>query len=329
MRLLTFIAFLIMLNHPALGQKIEYDIPEDYKNDIDKKDYKKIVDVSIEIISKRYKIESIKNGAINLIKGQDMQTFNVHNLIVKCLRLKNKKDWDSVIKEHYENIFASIDEQKKINPEDFTTIQKYLTLRIYPNKFIEQSGGTEPIVAKSDLEGTFTVVMLDLPGAFSSLDRLLLKLWNKTEKDVFSEAQKNVNKQKMVQVTKKLPVNEKTDVEVTFIENADYAASYILDLENNLPKLVGEWGAVVAIPNKGITLVCKIDKEHPVDFVNFIQIDKATNEKFYKEHPQPVSDRFFWYYKGKFTPINVQTDQKGNINVIAPIGLSTLMTEKR
>lgn len=329
MRFLTFITFLVVLNNPSFGQKIEYDIPEDYKKDVETKDYQRIVDASIATISKRYKIERVKEGAIYLVKGQDLQTLNVHNLIDKCLKVKNKKDWDKVIDEHYKNIFASIDEQKKINPNDYNTIEKYLTLRIYPNKFIEQRGGTEQIVAKSDIEGTFTVLMLDLPGAFSSVQRPSLKLWNKEEKDIFKAAQQNVNKQKMVQVTKTFQVNDKASVELTFIENEDYAASYILDLEKNQPNLIGTWGVAIAIPNKGIATICKIDKEHPVDFVNFIQFDKSTNEKFYREHPQPISDRFFWYHKGKFTPINVQSDQKGNVNVIAPLGLATLMSEKK
>jgi hypothetical protein len=329
MRLITFITLLIMFNNPIFSQKVEYDIPEEYRKDIESKDYTKIVDLSIAVVQKRYKIESVKDGAIILGKDQDLKTLNIHNLIGKCLRVKNKKEWDNVIQEHYQNIFASIDEQKKINPTDYNTIQKYLTLRVYPKKFIEQRGGIEPIVTKPDIFETSTVLMLDLPGAFSSVQRELFKLWKKDEKEVFEDAQKNVNKQKVVQFAKKFKVNDKAEVEVTFIENEDYAASYVLDLENNLPNLVGKWGAAVAIPNKGIAVICKIDQENPVDFVNFIQLDKTTNEKFYREHPQPVSDRFFWYYKGKFTPINVQTDTKGNIIVIAPIELSLLMAEKK
>ena len=49
-----------MLNNPSFGQKIEYDIPEDYKKDVEANDYKRIVDASIATISKRYKIERVK-----------------------------------------------------------------------------------------------------------------------------------------------------------------------------------------------------------------------------------------------------------------------------
>lgn len=50
-------------------------------------------------------------------------------------------------------------------------------------------------------------------------------------------------------------------------------------------------------------------------------------EKAYQEHPQPVTDQFFWYYKGTFTRIPVTGQPGGNVNVISPFGLSALMTE--
>jgi hypothetical protein len=52
-------------------------------------------------------------------------------------------------------------------------------------------------------------------------------------------------------------------------------------------------------------------------------------EQSYQQHSQPISDEYFWYYKGKFTKINVLTNADGTINVISPAGLTVLMTEKQ
>ena len=59
----------------------------------------------------------------------------------------------------------------------------------------------------------------------------------------------------------------------------------------------------------------------------FIQNFKPLVEQFYNEHPQKISKDFYWYYEDTFTKIEVIDDGK-NINVIAPIGLGKLMSEK-
>jgi hypothetical protein len=114
-----------------------------------------------------------------------------------------------------------------------------------------------------------------------------------------------------------------------FLGNEDYAASFVLDLANNSPEFVGSLGSVIAIPNKGLVNICAISKEKPLDFVNFIQFFKKPVEKFYAQHQQSISKDFFWYYKGKFTKINVLEDNNGNVNVISPMGLTALMSEKK
>jgi len=169
--------------------------------------------------------------------------------------------------------------------------------------------------------------MLDLPGAFTAVQKEMFSLWGKDTAAAFKIAQENVNKQEVEKVTQKFDIDG-AKVEISFIGNEDYAASYALDLAHNSPDMVGEWGSAIAIPNKGIVDICKISKDKPVDFVKFIQRLKKRVEQSYHEHEQPISDQFFWYYKGKFTRINVVEQPDGNISVISPIGLAELMTGK-
>lgn len=328
MRLITLIIFLTSFQMTSIGQKINYSIPDGYENDISKNDYKKIVDVAVPIILKRYNIDFVKEGTIKLKAGQDIQELNLHNLIDKCVLLEDKSQWDKIIQVHFDNIFSSIDEQKKIDPENYETIKKYLSLRIYPKETVTQRGGIGSLVVKTDLEDTYTLLMLDLPGAFTPVQKQIFQLWKKDTTEVFKIAQQNINKQQIEKVTQKFDFDG-TNVEITLLGNEDYAASYALDLINNSPDLVGEWGSVVALPNKGLVNICKISKDKPIDFVKFIQKTKPLIEKSYNVHPQQISEQYFWYYKGKFTKINVLTDAKGTINVISPYGLTELMTEKK
>jgi hypothetical protein len=311
----------------AYGQKIDYDIPKGYENEVSKQDYRKIVDIAVPIIAKRYAVDFVKEGTVRLKKNQDMQALNLHNLIGKCVAVGDKAQWAVVIQEHLSNLFSSIDEQKKINPGDFTSVEKYLSLRIYDQATINQRGGAQKLVTHTDLEGTYTLLMLDLPGAFTPVPREMFDLWKKDAAEVFALAQAHVNGQPVEKITKTFDFSG-TPVEISFLGNEDYAASYALGLLANSPELVGEWGTALAIPNKGLVNMCKISKDKPLDFVKFIQYTKPLIEKSYRTHAQPVSDQYFWYYQGQFTKITVVTDATGAVNVISPMGLTKLMTEK-
>lgn len=324
---LSLFLLLAIFQVVCYGQKIDYTIPSGLENEIGKDDFKKIVDIALPIVQKKYKVEFVKQGAIQLAKEQDMLTFNLDNLVLKCVAVKDKALWKNIIEDHFNRIFTSIDEKKKIDPGNFETVEKYLSIRIYPKETVQQRGGTENIIYKIDLENTYTLLMLDLPGAFTSVDKNVFTQWKKDKTEVFKIAQANVNKQNVEKVNRKFNIDG-SEIEINFIGEENYAASYALDLQNNSPELIGEWGSIVAMPNKGLVNICKVSRDKPLDFVKFIQRTMAVLEKSYVEHPQPVSDNYFWYYNGKFTTVNVMTDNNGKINVIAPLGLAELMTTR-
>jgi hypothetical protein len=327
MRSLNLLLLFLGLPIFSFSQTIEYTVPAGYENKIGRDDYKKIVDRSVADISKRYAINNVKEGTIYLEKNGELQAFNLDNLIDECLAIKDRSQWNLAIDGHFKNIFSAIDEQKKIDPKNFKSIKKYLTIRIYPKEYVEQRGGTNSLVARTDLEGTYSVLMFDLPGAFSPVDIQSFSEWKQDTADVFIMAQDNINKQEVSKNSSQFDIDG-VKVEITFLENEAYAASYILDLQKNSPGLVGEWGSAIAVPTSQIAMVCKISKDKPVDFVKFIQRTKPIVEKHYGQDQQPISDQFFWYYKGRFTKINIATDDKGNIKVFSPFGLTELMTEK-
>lgn len=320
--------FLLLLFSATLqAQPLSYSIPAGYEKDISQADYKILVDLSVPLVAKRYAIEEVKDGTMLLKKGQGLQALNLHNLIAKCMAERDKTKWAEVVQTHFDNLFSSLDAQKKIDPANFETIRSYLSLRVYPVATVEQRGGAASMVARKDLDGTLTLLMLDLPGAFTAVQRPVFASWKKDSAAVFGLAQENVNKQAVQKVTQLFEIDG-SKIEISFLGNEDYAASYALDLLHNSPELVGEWGSVIAMPNKGLVNICKISPDKPVDFVKFIQRTLPLIEKSFRDHPQPISANYFWYYKGSFTPIRVLTDGKGQVNVLSPSGLTALMTEK-
>lgn len=333
MKYLILIASLFLFGLDAYAQsgadvKIEYSLPPGFDKIISVSDYRTIVDLSLPILSRQYKINYVKNGTIALSTKQDTASVNLDNLILKCVAEKDHSKWQAIINDHFGSLLNSIEAQKSIDPRDFEKVRNYLSVRVYPDETIVQRGGLSNFVARTDLEGTATLLMLDLPQAFTPLQKKYFALWHKNIDEVFKVAIVNAAKQKMERLTKSFDLSG-TQVEFNFLENEDYAASYALDLSDNAPELVGEWGSVVAIPNKGLVVICKISHEKPVEFVKFIQRMKPLIEQSCNQGQGPISKDFFWYFHGKFTRINVNADDNGNVNVIAPLGLSSLMVDKK
>jgi len=328
MRIIPLLLLLLVSTISSIAQKITYDPPQGYESLISKDDYKKIVDLAVPLVQKRFAIDNIKNGSIELNKGQEIKTMNLNNLVRNCISESDKSKWKAIIEEYFNSIYATLDEQKKFDPNNFEAVQKYLSIRIYPTETIMQRGGIDKLIVRTDIEGTYSVLMLDLPGSFSPVSKMNFDKWKKDSAEVFKMAQANINQQPVGKVTKQFDIDG-SNIEISFLGEENYAASYALDLINNSPELVGEWGTVIAVPNKGLVDLCKVSESHPVDFVKFIQRTKVLVEKSYNEHQQPISDHFFWYYKGKFTKINVTQEANGNISVLSPQGLTELMTTSK
>jgi len=335
MRSLLLATILACLQTAAIGQSttvgpsipISYDIPPGLENAISPDDYHFLVDTSIAVIAERFRIDSVSGGTIRLAKGQELGGFNLDNLILQCAAVKDRTVWPAIIRDHFQKIFSSVEEQQKIDPSNYWSVKPYLSLRIYPQDVIGQHGGPDALVTRVDLEGTYTVLMLDLPGAFTPLAKNVFDGWKRNKADVFRTAQDNVDSQHVEKVSKTTDM-QGTQLEVTVLGNEDYAASYALDLGKNSPELVGDWGSAIAIPNKGLVSICKISPGKPADFVKFIQLTYPYIERAYQQHPQRISDQYFWYYQGTFTRIRVETNGDGDINVIAPYGLGQLMGKK-
>ena len=328
MRTLVLLLLLTVFGIRSYSQTIDYKIPEGFENAISSADYKKLVDLAVPIVQQKYRVESVRAGTIQLVEGQEMTAFDLHGFITECVAITDRSRWKAVIQDGFNKLFTSIQANRNLDISDFEALKKYLTLRIYPIQTVLQRGKPEDMVLRTDLEGTYTVVMMDMPGLFSNIKRELSDLWKRDTSEIFKVAQSNVAKQAVEKVTRKFEMGG-GEVEVSFIGEETYAAAYALNLAQNTPEMVGEWGSIVAIPNGGLVDICKISKQAPLDFTKFIQQMNVRVEASFSGHANPVSKDWFWYYKGKFTKVDVQTGAGGQVSIVAPAGLTALMTVKK
>ncbi|MBT30883.1 MAG: hypothetical protein CMO01_14590 [Thalassobius sp.] len=305
---------------------IDYTLPENVKGVFKKKEYKFIIDQTINTISKRHKVVAVKNGAIVFNAEGDLANFNFYDLLYKCTDYGKKSEWETVIDDYVNSVLSSIEARNQIDLYNFETIKDRLAIRLYPEYTFARYDSLDQLIYRSDLEGVYSMLMLDLPETFSPIYKEMFEAWNVSEDDCFKIAQQNINKQDVHKEQYELETFTGDSIKMYFLANDDYAASYVLGLQNNSPELVGDWGSIVAIPNKGIVNLCPISKDNAFDFVPFIQRLIPVISQFHDQHPQPVSKDFYWYYKGEFTKVNLSQDEHGNTTVIAPYGLGELMT---
>ena len=159
MRLLSLFIFLFAFYASTFSQQIKYSIPAGFEKEISKSDYKTIFDQAVPFITKRYTIDSASDGAIYVSAGESRQTFYLDNLLYKCIAA-DKSQWKDVVKQHFESLFTSMDEKEKIDLANFEIAKKYLSLRIYSKQSVDERGGLDKIIIKTDIEGTYTMLIL-------------------------------------------------------------------------------------------------------------------------------------------------------------------------
>ena len=254
----------------SFSQKINYSIPENLKGLVSAEDYKTLVGYSIDEVKKKFSIDHVDSASITITAPNGEQIINLDNLIIQCGGEKDKSKWKAIIQDHFNNLFSAIHNKDKLNMNDYDKMKPYLSIRIYPDAVVAKNGGSANLIVRTDLAGTTTVLMLDLPQAFATVTKSEFEKWHQTQDDAFKIALDNISHKKVEKATKVFEIDG-AKIEFNFIENEDYAASCALDLGRNLPEFVGDWGTVIVIPNKGFAAICKVSKSEPLDFVKFIQ----------------------------------------------------------
>lgn len=294
-------------------------------------EYNQIVRLTMNEVANYFTIKEFKEGSIILEPDQEETVVSIHNVVVKCVNIANRTLWPEVVADHFEEAFIAHKNQKNLGEEDYESIKDKLSLRVYPAGFIHEHGDPSAFVTKTDLEGTYTVLMIDTPSAFMMVPNDDFLRWNKSTEEVFETAQRNVNKMPVETLREEVDFNGEP-LTIFFIGNEDYAASHILDLAGNQPLMIGELGAIVTVPHKGLATVFRMEKPYDGDeiFLNIARHIQSTIHFVQSEHAkpgQPVSDNFYWYFEGSFSKISVSFENEA-IMINPPKKLSDIILER-
>lgn len=278
---------------------IDRTIPSEFAHLLSQKDYEFVLRCYLEKVKQHVPFKphlhtlKVKKGIIFLSINEHIYQLALHNIVRQCAK-EEKAKWKQLVEEHIDRILH-ID---KIDLQDFDIVAPLLLLRIYNKVFFvieingEKINYLENIVHQVDFEGTITAIVIHGKEGFHPVYRSYLEDWKITAGEAFAIAAENLMEHDL-----ECKEYEFDSITAYFFFSTEHGATFILYVGSVLPEAIGKYGALVAIPAKGVGVA------HPIEY-NDLQtaVDKLAPVVigFYRDETAPISQDFYWYYNGEF-----------------------------
>ncbi len=235
-------------------------------------------------------------GCISVdIPGPVPNVLGLQNLAQVC-RGRPRDAWAEAIRHHFDVAFdvkdgATAEELAK----DWTLAREKVKLRLFREESLPPS---VPVVTWHVAEGLVAVLTFDLPETVISVKLADRVAWGVDDVELYETALENVRNEGLLGVSK-IDVGDAASVVVLDGARSFFAASHALFLEDYLmnESLVGtggfqgEFGAVIAIPQRHVVIY------HPIDdlrVVAAIQSMLVTAANMFVEGPGSISPDLYW-----------------------------------
>jgi hypothetical protein len=181
-------------------------------------------------------------------------------------------------------------ESVKTIPENFDEAEKYLAFRIHHQDFVN-SFKEGDIIFRKDLEGTVTVLVLDLPDSVEVLMHTGITKWNKSPEELFVIAIKNLKEKYTSRDVERL------ENKLLNITGEDiFITSETLYFERN-KECIGNFGAIFCLPNKETLRAFALNSDLDIEVGLQMMIPFA--EETFDRSEDKITRNIFWHFEGK------------------------------
>lgn len=289
-------------------------MPAHYEGIVTQKEYETIVDYAVAYLQQISEIVAVKDGTIAIKqadKPNEEMLCHLDNLTRRC-KTEDPREWQTIVNQHFARL--KIDPHKaKYIFKDFDYAEPMIKYTVRHASIVDK---IDEVVHRIDLPETATFLVLDTDESFRYIRKNDIKEWEKTEAELFEIARQNVAAED-IQIGEILWAD--TFEAYTFL-SGDFSASFIVELERNAEFSIGRYGAVVSIPSKGTAIVHPLHGATALDFiVSFYKMMRS----FYEEDQVPITDRFYWYYEGRFE-LFIEQEKGGQTLIALPKRLEQL-----
>ncbi len=299
-------------NLTAFSQEIDHFLPESHQQHLSQKEYNYLLEHTLQQLDE-FEILNVESGIVKIQMGEYPYSFSLLPIIEQSAEF----DFDSTQRNDLANeyimmLMSAYEDQKMLSEADFSTVKKYLRLQLYPGEAME---GEDEMhwVSRTDLEGTITCAVLNLPTATATVEHNQLAKWGVTEEEIWHIAEQNTA----------TPTYE--TIRKTVADSIDLlamgGANTTLVLDKVMPEPIGEYGAIVTVPHEEIVLVHNLKADNLHTFQTVVEYLYDFVSEQYQGHPDPISPYFYWYSQGGYTRIRLGKDQHGNLHIFPPVAM--------
>lgn len=293
-----------------------HPLPAHLTNLLNADEYNQILQLTVDQISLKGKIESIADDGVITIRfdGQKGPTrFYMDNLLRKC-KATDPSDWTALIAGHVKILPINSAAITYIY-KDFEFAAPLLKVQVKSTGFAKDI--MQDCVYRQDFPDTYTFLVVDFEEALHYVRRSEIGDWDVSDTYLFNLALDNVAREELTVTAYELP----GPLTVFSLFHNDFAVAAAIDLRRNAEDSIGPYGAVVSIPSKGTVFV------HPIEADTVMEYIVASHEMihdFYTQEVYSVTERYYWFYEGRYEPFPLRVEGN-NAYLSYPSGLAKLL----
>ncbi len=274
--------------------------------------------------AKRLVPELAANGVL-VVRGAPSgpQDFDL-DLIAELCASAPRAEWSQLVDAHLSRVTAMRDALASVELMTWEEARDQLRLRIQPLAFLEEGGlRLEDVAGAVDLPGTATLAFIDREDSAIVVSRGSLERWRQHPTGVLALAMVNT----MRALEKELRIDAQ-DVGAlgklyAITSGSYYGASVVLWIDRH-PEMLGEHGAIVAIPARDAVFVWPLDDARVKDVIPAL---RQLGAQAAAAMGGALDDGVFWRRpEGGFERIEIVV-KDGKLEITPPPDLARLIAE--
>lgn len=310
-------------------QKIEREVSDNLKHLINYEDYNLIIEYSLNQIYPLSDSIILEDGIFSFTINSNNASHRLNfETLVRHIIIFEKELWEDEIENYINRIIPSDNDLDKYL-DSFLIAENKLTLRLHPEDMygLQLDYGSEKIdnniedyPHRVDFPEIYTVLALELEQRFHILKNDDIRKWNKSIKELFEIAERN-----LIDINENLKIGEYeiNESRIITIFDGDFSAAYVCNFSESCSNCIGTLGTFVGIPNRGSAFIGIINQPNEISPI-FNELVQRIN-KFYDEDPRQITRNLYWFYENRFELCILTWNEDGSISYDLPPKLLALV----
>lgn len=227
-------------------------------------------------------------------QGDTDKKYGTWNCAQMCAT-SDRNDWPAIVEAQVRSLLNSDKESAEFNvyEKSFAEVGSLLRVQLYPADFLDGIPFKDETFYKTDIPGTLTVLMIDLPSSIATVKKSGAKSWGKSDKELFEIGLRNTLAMTVVQQE----THAMGDFNIVSLNGNDLlSAVHAFDFQK-FDGVTGAHGTLIGIPTRHFVLCYPIND---LGVVKAAQGMAVIISGMNNEGPGSLSPFLYWYKDGVF-----------------------------